>query len=184
MKVRSKNTGTVVNDVPVVEHVFEAMIDGRPIQVFQHKGNPDVPDVITPTGTPLVEIVTRWNDLALDYETGLEVNELDRASTWDRVSLELTTDQFGMFTEAHLQGDPLGDGQSDRRILVAMGQLVGSVDATLDGPARRSLLAELGLDIGAPQIHLLDGSTSRNGITYELWYDATGPMIHLRASSP
>ena len=142
----------------------------------------DVPEVITPIGTPLIEIIDRWNGLALEYETGLEVTDLDRSSRWGRVSLELTTDQFGMFTEAHLLGDPLGDGQSDRRILVAMGQLVGAVDPTLDGPARRSLLAELGLDIGAPQIHLLDGSTTRNGVAYELWYDAATPQIHLRAT--
>ncbi len=127
-------------------------------------------------------MVTRWNELAAEYETGFDVPGLERSVSWGRVSLELTTDQFGMFVGAHLTGDPLGDGQSDRQILVAMGQLVGSVDPTLDGPARRSLLGELGLDIGAPRIEMLDGSTTRNGVLYELWYDGSTPAVHLRAT--
>lgn len=142
----------------------------------------EVPEIITPVGTPLVEVVTLWNELAAEYETGFDIAGLDRSTSWGRVSLELTTDQFGLFIGAHLTGDPLGDGQSDRQILVAMGQLVGSVDPTLDGPARRNLLRELGLDIGSPRLETLDGSTMRNGVLYELWYDGSTPAVNLRAT--
>lgn len=143
-----------------------------------------VPEVIAPPGTPLIETTTRWNALAAEYETGLIVADGARTGSWDRVSVEFSVTEFGMLSGALLTGDPDGDGHSDRRILVAMGQMVGAVDPSLDGPARRALLARLGLDVGSPRIANLDGTTTENDIVYRLWYDSTARAIHFSAELP
>jgi hypothetical protein len=143
---------------------------------------PGVPEVIAPPGTPLVEITDMWNALAAEYETFLLLPEGESQWSWERISVEFTTTEFGMFAGATLAGDTTGNAQDDRTVLVAMGQLIGTVDATLDGPGRRAILARLGVNVATPRLEDFGGSLVHNAVDYQLWYDASTRMIHFEAS--
>jgi hypothetical protein len=141
-----------------------------------------VPEVIAPPGTPLVDVTDTWNRLSSDHQTFFHLDAGARSGRWDRVAVEFATTEFGMFSGASLLGDTSGTAQSDRMILVAIGQLIATVDPSLDEPARRSLLGRLGVDMGSPRVQEFGGSLATNGVEYILEYDAVTGVIHFEAT--
>ncbi len=162
---------------------MESNLNSAPVQTPTTVAVPEgVPDVIAPPGTPLIEVTDTWNRLAEEYQTFLLLADGARVGRWGSVSVEFITTEFGMVSGATLRGDTTGNAQSDRTILMAMGQLVAAVDPSLDGPGRRALLARLGVDVDLPRLEGFGGTLVSHGVEYSLDYDAATRVIRFEAS--
>lgn len=131
--------------------------------------------------------VERWNDFAaqvspsLRFRSSLPAGDFEVGFTpfiamlgvSDSISAESTLESFT------IEVDPTGPSASDRLGIQALGLAIAVADPSLEPNQRGALLGEMGLNVRDPSLAGLDGSTTRNGIGYQLFYDAEAVMLRL-----
>ncbi len=147
---------------------------------------PTVATTLPPAMTTLFEtdtpiLIERWNELAASSELPIylppELPSPFFLLLTPNVTLEGVLDPVtGSVT---LRAAPTGTPEGDAPIFTALGLLIATADPTLDGSDRRALLAQLGLDVNAPELAGIDGTLAYNGLSYRLLYDQAANSLSL-----
>ena len=131
--------------------------------------------------------VERWNELAaqvspsLRFRSSLPAGDFEVGFTpfiamlgvSDSASAESTIEAFT------IEVDPTGPSASDRLGIQALGLAIAVADPSLEPNQRGALLGEMGLNVRDPSLAGLNGSTVRNGVGYQLFYDAEAVMLRM-----
>ncbi len=131
--------------------------------------------------------VERWNEMAalvspsLRFRSSLPAGDFEVGFTpfiamlgvSDPVSAESTIEAFT------IEVDPTGPSASDRLGIQALGLAIAVADPSLEPSQRGALLGEMGLNVRDPSLAGLNGSTVRNGVGYQLFYDAEAVKLRL-----
>lgn len=137
---------------------------------------------------PAPEFFSTWNEVAGAITSVLEFTAYPPAGPFENeftsflrsegvIGPDGTLDSFSVVV------DPLGPTGSDRLGLQTLGVLIAVVDPSLPPEGRARILGSLGLDVRAPQLGGIDGRTRRNGIAYELVYDADAVLLRFTATA-
>lgn len=112
--------------------------------------------------------VSDWNSLASQYANQLSISaDSLPISVAPEPTIHLTYDEDGIL---RLKMAPRGNG-NDRDILLAMGLAIAWADPDVSPEGRKSLLADLGVDVDDPVLTNMGGEVSRSGITYRTTVD-------------
>jgi hypothetical protein len=140
----------------------------------------NVPTTATPRvtlldSTPRV-FATRWNELVLPVDDTLTL-PVDLGGLWsvsptNYITITGVSDPItGLMTSVTMSAIPQSEPAGDRRIIVALGALIGAAEPQLTGPGRRALLEALGLDVYRPRLAGLNDSRTYGDQLYHLFYD-------------
>lgn len=130
--------------------------------------------------------VERWNEIAagvspnLRFRSSLPAGDFEVGFTPYIAMLGASeAGSGGSIDSFSLEIDPTGPSESDRLGIQALGLAIAVADPTLEPNERGAVLGEMGLNVRDPSLAGLDGRTTRNGIDYQLFYDAEAVMLRL-----
>lgn len=147
---------------------------------------PTVATTLAPAMTTLFEtdspmLIERWNGLASSTDVPIllppELTSPFFLLLTPNLTLEGVLDPVA--GNVTLRAAPTGTPEGDAPIFTALGLFVATADPTLDGSDRRALLAQLGLDVNAPELAGIDGTLAYNGLSYRLLYDQASNSLSL-----
>ncbi|MEX0698142.1 MAG: hypothetical protein WD354_00280 [Acidimicrobiia bacterium] len=126
------------------------------------------------------EFAERWNVAAAEIDEGLLVSP-NLANPFSLVMTPYMTfdgilDSLG--GNLRLRAQPTGTVDGDRRILVAIGLLIGTAEPSLTSEQRGQLVELLGLDRN-PDLGSINGAATYNGLLYEMVYLSDEGVLQL-----
>lgn len=130
------------------------------------------------------EFTNRWNDVAasvspsLRFRTSLPSGDFEAGFT-NYIAVTGSVGLNGRLSQYTLEVDPLGPSDSDQLGMQALGVAVAVADPTLEPIERAELLRIMGLNVRNPLLGGIDGSVTRNGNTYALFYDSEAVKLTL-----
>ena len=157
---------------PVVESAPATTVATAPPETAPPP-EPTTPTVVSIAPSPeniavAQAFVSDWNSLASQYANQLSISaDSLPISVAPEPTIHLTYEEDGIL---RLKMAPRGNG-NDRDILLAMGLAVAWADPTVSPEGRKSLLADLGVDVDNPVLTDMGGEVSRSGTTYRTSVD-------------
>ncbi len=144
-----------------------------------------VPPPASDTTTPVFDLAggdfaERWNVLAAEIDEGLLISP-NLSNPFSLVMTPYMTfdgvlDSLG--GSLRLRAQPTGTVEGDRRILVAIGLVIGTAEPSLTPEQRGDLVEVLGLDRN-PDLGSIDGGATYNGLLYEMVYISEEGVLQL-----
>lgn len=142
---------------------------------------PLAPAMTTLFETDTPTLIERWNELASSSEVPIYLPPELPSPFFLLLTPSLTLEGVldPVAGSVTLRAAPTGTPEGDAPIFTALGLFIATADPTLDGGDRRALLAQLGLDVNAPELAGIDGTLAYNGLTYRLLYDQPSNSLSL-----